>query len=73
MPTDGNAENQVKAIDEVFTNKVIVPAEHHTKLQLSATADEAAVQTAAFHGLMTWIKEDDRPLFNSITCLNIMF
>ena len=67
---DANAENLKVAIDDVFATKVAISVQRYTKLQVSATADGAAVNTGIYNGLLTRMREDGRPWLMSIHCVS---
>ena len=58
------------AIDDVFATKVAISEERYTKLQVSATADGAALNTGIYNGLLTRMREDGRPWLMSIHCVS---
>ena len=66
---DANARNLKRAINDVFRLKVALPAERYIKLQVSAMAGGAAVNTGVYNGLMTQMKADGRPWLLTIHCV----
>ena len=67
---DATAQNLKRAIDDVFRVKVPIEADRYTKLQVSATADGASVNTGIYNGLLTKMKADSRPWLLPIHCVS---
>ena len=69
---DANAENVKASIDDVFQNpeKIHISAESFQKHLVGVTADGAAVNTGIYNGVLTRLRNDNRPWLVTIHCVS---
>lgn len=69
---DANADNLKACIDKVFKDEghIQISDEKYNKLLVSVTADGASVNTGVYNGLLTQMKNDNRPWLLTTHCIS---